>query len=161
MKMYSEYCETGRSEKRIRSLVYNFSDLRVFSPWTEMKSFRSFWHFCLFVYSSCTHHVHLCVCVHIYDMCKSTFYIVTFCIGQPKQLLFLFIASLIYVPTSQFTKSVLLMTAAIIIVVFCGLAKAWGLLRGLLPKPLKGLRWIHCQNESPLSILFSVLLPRP
>lgn len=161
MKMYSEYCETGRSEKRIRSLVYNFSDLRVFSLWTEMKSFRSFWHFCLFVYSSCTHHVHLCVCVHIYDMCKSTFYIVTFCIGQPKQLLFLFIASLIYVPTSQFTKSVLLMTAAIIIVVFCGLAKAWGLLRGLLPKPLKGLRWIHCQNESPLSILFSVLLPRP
>lgn len=161
MKMYSEYCETGRSEKRIRSVVYNFWDLRVFSPWTEMKSFRSFWHFCLFVYSSCTHHVHLCVCVHIYDMCKSTFYIVTFCIGQPKQLLFLFIASLIYVPTSQFTKSVLLMTAAIIIVVFCGLAKAWGLLRGLLPKPLKGLRWIHCQNESPLSILFSVLLPRP
>lgn len=114
----------------------------------------------------CILHVHImcicvCLCVRIYDMCKSTFYIVTFCIGQPKQLLFLFIASLIYVPTSQFTKSVLLMTAAIIIVVFCGLAKAWGLLWGLLPKPLKGLRWIHCQNESPLSILFSVLLPRP
>ena len=59
---------------------------------------------------------------------KSTFYIVALCIGQPKQLLLLFIASLIYVPTSQFTKSVLLMTAAIIIVVFCGLAKGWGLL---------------------------------
>lgn len=64
----------------------------------------------------------------MYRDIKFTFYIVAFCIGQPKQLLFLFIASLIYVPTSQFTKSVLLMTAAIIIVVFCGLAKDWGLL---------------------------------
>lgn len=127
--------------------------------WNPSAAFGTFT--CLYIL-----HVHImcicvCLCVRIYDMCKSTFYIVTFCIGQPKQLLFLFIASLIYVPTSQFTKSVLLMTAAIIIVVFCGLAKAWGLLRGLLPKPLKGLRWIHCQNESPLSILFSVLLPRP
>lgn len=101
-----------------------------------------------------------CVCrclPSMYRDIKFAFYIVAFCIGQPKQLLFLFIASLIYVPTSQFTKSVLLMTAAIIIVVFCGLAKGWGLLGGLLPKALKGLRWIHCQNESPLSILFSVL----
>lgn len=67
-------------------------------------------------------------CPRTYRAVKLTFYIVAFCIGQPKQLLLLFIASLIYVPTSQFTKSVLLMTAAIIIVVFCGLAKGWGLL---------------------------------
>lgn len=90
-----------------------------------------------------------------------TFFSVSFNGKEPKQLLLLFIASLIYVPASQFTESVLLMTAAIIIVVFCGLAKAEGLLRGLLPKSLKGLRWIPCQNESLLSVLFSVLLPRP
>lgn len=144
-------------------LEFSASQTREFfsheQKWNPSEAFGAF--ACL-----CILHIHImcicvCLCVRIYDMCKSTFYIVTFCIGQPKQLLFLFIASLIYVPTSQFTKSVLLMTAAIIIVVFCGLAKAWGLLWGLLPKPLKGLRWIHCQNESPLSILFSVLLPRP
>lgn len=74
----------------------------------------------LYVYAS----VYPCM----YSDIKFTFYIVAFYIGQPKQLLLLFIASLIYVPTSKFTKSVLLMTAAIIIVVFCGLAKGWGLL---------------------------------
>lgn len=72
-------------------------------------------------------YVSACVCPSTYRDIKSPFYI-ALCIGQPKQLLLLFIASLIYVPTSQFTKSVLLMTAAIIIVVFCGLAKGWGLL---------------------------------
>lgn len=112
------------------------------------------------VHTWCMCYVFACAYPSMYRDIKPTFYIAR-CIGQPKQLLVLFIASLIYVPTSQFTKSVLLMTAVIIIVVFCGLAKGWGLLSGLLPKALKGLRWIHCQNESPLSILFNVLLPRP
>lgn len=112
------------------------------------------------VHTWCMCYVFACAYPSMYRDIKPTFYIAR-CIGQPKQLLVLFIASLIYVPTSQFTKSVLLMTAVIIIVVFCGLAKVWGLLGGLLPKALMGLRWIHCQNESPLSILFNVLLPRP
>lgn len=78
-------------------------------------------------------------------------------IRHPKQLgfhFFFLISDLIHVPTSQFTKCVFLMTAQIIIVVFCGLAETRGLLWGHLPKPLKGLRWIHCQNESPLSLFF-------
>lgn len=68
----------------------------------------------------------LCVCL---CACLShnshTFCKVSFSAGSPKQLLFLLIASLTYVPASQFTKSVLLMTAAIIIVVFV----AWQKLR--------------------------------